>query len=125
MQKFVRVHPVIYKIEAKKNNDYLVHEKLKLLFIPVSFTYPVTVESDAVTRKIKMKAVVKKMTEVEMNFAIKVENGKTIVDEEIIFKSKLPVKFIMKGVFKKQHLKLFKNIENSINEVDAIAITSL
>ena len=40
MQKFVSVHPIIYKIENKGENEYLVFETLKVLFIPVSFTYP-------------------------------------------------------------------------------------
>jgi hypothetical protein len=34
-----------------------------------------------------------------------------LVEEEINFKSWLPVKWLMKAIFKKQHALLFKNIE--------------
>lgn len=47
MQKFVSVHPVIFKIENSSNNNYLVHETLKFGFIPFSFTYPVNIEKNA------------------------------------------------------------------------------
>jgi hypothetical protein len=46
-----------------------------------------------------------------MKFVLKVDNGRTIIDEEIQFKSPLPVKFIMESIFRKQHDQLFKNIE--------------
>lgn len=44
MQKFTSVHPVISKVERTGNNGYLVHETLKLGFIPYSFTYAITIE---------------------------------------------------------------------------------
>jgi carbon monoxide dehydrogenase subunit G len=61
MQKFAFVHPVISKIERTGNNSYLVHEKLKLGFIPYSFTYPITIEKkrpdNIVFKAIVMKAL--------------------------------------------------------------------
>jgi hypothetical protein len=50
-----------------------------------------------------------------MNFILKADPEYTIIDEEIHFKSPLPVKFIMQKVFKQQHEKLFKNIEATYN----------
>lgn len=44
MQKFVSVHAVISKIDRVSENNYLVHETLKVGFIPFSFTYPVFIE---------------------------------------------------------------------------------
>ena len=38
MQKFVSVHPLISKIDDLSGNNYLVHETLKVGFIPFSFT---------------------------------------------------------------------------------------
>jgi hypothetical protein len=46
-----------------------------------------------------------------MKFVLKADIDHTIIDEEIQFKSPLPVKFIMKSIFRKQHDQLFKNIE--------------
>lgn len=111
MQKFVSVHPVIFQIDNKGNESYLVHETLKFGFIPFSFTYPVTIEKSIADRKVIIRATVFKMTKIEMKFNLKAENDFTIIGEEINFKSPLPIKFIMEGIFKTQHKQLFKNIE--------------
>lgn len=115
MQKFVSVHPVISKIEHIANENYLVHETLNLCFIPFSFTYPVTIEKNTIDKTVTIRATVFKVTKIDMYFSLKSENGYTIINEEINFKSPLPVKFIMKSVFKKQHNLLFKNIEMKNN----------
>ena len=111
MQKFVSVHPVISQIDHIGNESYLVHETLKFGVIPFSFTYPVTIEKCALNKTVTIRANVFKLTKIEMKFVLKADNGYTIIDEEILFKSPLPVKFIMEGIFKKEHSQLFKNIE--------------
>lgn len=111
MQKFVSVHPVITKMDKTGDNSFLVYETLRFLFIPISFTYPVTIESKANEKVVVMNAVVKKMTKVKMVFSIKSEGEFTIVEEKTEFKSPLPIKWILKIIFKKQHNKLFRNIE--------------
>ena len=111
MQKFVSVHPVIYQIDSTGNNSYLVHETLKFGFIPFSFTYPVTIEKHQADMIVIIRATVMKLTKIEMKFVLKADNDYTIIDEEILFKSPLPIKFIMESIFKKQHNHLFKNIE--------------
>ena len=111
IQKFVSVHPVIFQIDNKGHENYLVHEKLKFGFIPFSFTYPVIIEKSIADKKITIRAIVFKITKVEMKFDLKAENGFTIIDEEINFKSLLPIKFIMESIFKTQHQQLSKNIE--------------
>ena len=111
IQKFVSVHPVISKIENTSDKSYLVHETLKFGFIPFSFTYPVTIENSISDKIVVIRATVFKLTKIEMKFVLKVDNGHTIIDEEIQFKSPLPVKFIMESIFRKQHDQLFKNIE--------------
>jgi len=111
MQKFVSVHPVISKIDNTFDKNYLVHETLKFGFIPFSFTYPVTIEKNAIDKTVIIRATVFKLTKIDMKFVLKADNDYTIIDEEIKFKSTLPVKFIMESVFKKQHDQLFKNIE--------------
>lgn len=111
MQKFVSVHPVISKIEKTSDKNYIVYETLKFGFIPFSFTYPVTIEKSIKDKIVIIRATVFKLTKIEMKFVLKADKDHTIIDEEIQFNSPLPVKFIMKSIFKKQHTQLFKNIE--------------
>ncbi len=113
MQKFVLVHPVITQIDQMGNDNYLVHETLKLGFIPFSFTYPVTIEKNMSRKTVIIRAIVFKFTRIEMKFVLKAGDSNTFIEEEIHFKSPLPIKFMMQRVFRKQHHQLFKNIEVS------------
>ncbi len=115
MQKFSSVHPVISKIKQLGGNNYLVYETLKVGFIPFSFTYPVSVESNFEDKKVIIKAVVMKFTKIEMKYSLHTENNSiinpTIINEIITFDSILPVKPLMASIFRKQHKQLFENIE--------------
>jgi carbon monoxide dehydrogenase subunit G len=113
MQKFVSVHPVIFQIDNTGNESYLVHETLKMGFIPFSFTYPVTIEKNNIEKIVIIRATVMKLTKIEMKFVLKTDNDYTIIEEVINFKSPLPLKFIMQRIFKKHHSQLFKNIEQN------------
>ena len=113
MQKFVLIHPVIFQIDRMGEASYLVHETLKFGLLPFTFKYPVTIEKSPIEKTITMRAVVMKFTKIEMNFVLTTDNGSTVVEETILFQSPLPVKFIMEGIFKKQHIQLFKNMEGS------------
>lgn len=111
MQKFVSVHPVITKIDKTNNDSYLVYETLKFGFIPFSFTYSVTIESNFSDKSVIIRATVMKLTKIEMTFVLKAGKDFTVIEETIRFKSPLPVKSTMQSIFKKQHEQLFKNIE--------------
>ncbi|TAG55016.1 MAG: hypothetical protein EAZ27_07885 [Cytophagales bacterium] len=111
MQKFVKVHPVIYQIDNLGNENYLVHENLKFDFVPFSFTYPVIIEKNISENKITIQAKVFKLIKIEMKFHLKADSDFTIIEEEINIKSLLPVEFIIQSIFRKQHNQLFKNIE--------------
>ncbi len=113
MQKFVSVHPLISKAEDLANGKYLIHETLKIGFVPISFTYPATVKSNASDLSVKMNATVMRVARIEMNFKIIERKDYCSVEETVTFKSPLPVKFIMQKIFKKQHKELFKNIEKA------------
>ena len=112
-QKFVSVHPVIYKIEKLANNELLIYEKLKLLFIPVKFTYKATITGNRNLKTVVMRANIKGMAKIQMYFKLEDISGHTSIKESIEFRSFLPVKFIMKSVFRKQHRLLFQNIGNN------------
>jgi len=111
MQKFASAHPVITRIEKTADGNYLVHETIKLGFVPFPFTYPVTIKKNATDKTVIFKATVFKFTKIEMKFSLRSGNEDTMIDEEIDFQSPLPVVFILERIFKKQHHQLFKNIE--------------
>ena len=117
MQKFASVHPVIYKIENTGHKTFLVYERFKSDLVRYSFTYPVTVDKDLLDAVIIMRATVFKLIKIEMKFSLSTDGCYTIIEEDIQFKSFLPVAFIMRSVFKKQHIQLFKNIEIQWNRV--------
>ena len=110
MQKFVTVNPVIDKIEPLGDKQYKVYETLKIGFIPYSFTYPATIESNAELKTVTIKATVMKMVHIDIRFSIQPDGSSSIVEEEIHFRSFLPVKAMMGPIFKKQHAQLFLNI---------------
>lgn len=107
MKKFVAVHPIIYKMDDLSNGRYKVYEKLGF----ISFTYSATVIGDSQNKTVNIKAVVMKITHVEMNFAIKSEGDYSIIHETIDFRTPLPIKGILKNIFTRQHKQLFLNIE--------------
>ncbi len=113
MKKFVSIHPIIFKTDDLRDGNYKVYEKLKVLFIPYTFKYFAKVTGDPATKTVNIKAVVMKMTHLEMNFAITSEGEYSHIHETVTFKSPLPIKGFMQNVFKKQHKQLFLNIEKA------------
>ncbi|AQG79955.1 hypothetical protein [Spirosoma montaniterrae] len=111
MQTFAQVHPVITQIKETGHNNYLVFETLPLGVLSFSFTYPAIIESNAAQHTVFMQATVFKLIHIDMLFTLKPDNDFTIVSEEIRFRSALPVQIILERVFRKQHEKLFENIE--------------
>jgi carbon monoxide dehydrogenase subunit G len=111
MEKFVTVHPVISKIEAISDDTFRVYETLKLGYIPFSFTYPASVTKNPSEKIIVIRATVFRLTRIVIHFRLRTDQTHTIVDEEIVFSSPLPVVFLMKRVFREQHERLFRNIE--------------
>jgi carbon monoxide dehydrogenase subunit G len=110
MDKFVSIHPVIDKIEPLSKNIFLVHETLKLGFIPVSFRYQFFLNMNLLEKTVEMNATVMKFTKIKMAFVLKSEGHSTQVAETILFKSTFPIKWFMSKIFKKQHAKLFANM---------------
>ena len=111
MTKFVRVHPVITKIDKIGDTEYLIHETLKLGFLPLNFTYPVSIDQNSVEKTVEMNAIVMKLTKIKLKFSITPEDEFTIIEEKISIKSMLPIKSILQSIFRKQHKILFQNIE--------------
>ncbi len=112
MDKFASIHQMITRIDSMGDNRYLVHETVRLGIFPYSFTYPVSVESDAGNQRVTMRATVMRMTHILMEYTIREEAGKSTVEEIITFKSILPIKGVMEKLFREQHALLFRNMDN-------------
>ncbi len=113
VEKFVSVHPVIYKIERLAENKLLVYERLKFGFITYSFTYTATIVGDTESHSVEMFATVMKINKIKMTFKIIPGDGFTLVEEEVNFKTFFPIKGMMENIFRKQHAQLFRNIANA------------
>ena len=111
MQKFKSVHPIIFKIDTLAENEYHFFEKLTFGFITFNSDYYVKIDADSATNTVIMNAIVKKIIHIHLVFKIKEHEGYSIVNEEITFKSFLPVKQILSPIFIKQHKLLFENME--------------
>jgi hypothetical protein len=111
MQKFVSVHPLIYKIDNIGENKYLAYEKLNFSLLTIPISYPFVLKINHEINTISMLATVMKIVRIEINFMLKEVNEQTIIEENIFINSFLPVKFMVQSIFIKQHKLLFKNIE--------------
>jgi carbon monoxide dehydrogenase subunit G len=109
--RFVSVHPVISRMEATSDDTFRVYETLRFGFIPFSFRYTATVTPNPSEKTIVVRATVFRLTRIVMHFRLRREPTCTVVDEEIVFSTPLPVVFLMKRVFREQHEQLFRNIE--------------
>jgi hypothetical protein len=110
-KQFEKFHPVIFKIDDLGNDNYLIHETLTFLLIPITFTYPAKILSNKEKGMVQMNAVVMKLVKVELNFLIKEFTTYTEVVEDIKINSWLPAHPVLMMIFKKQHGKLFLNID--------------
>lgn len=111
VDKFVSIHPVITKMKILEKDDYLVYETLKVGFIPISFTYKTKIEANLTNKAIVFRVTVMGFTKIKMSFIISAANSFTAVEENIEFITFNPFQFILKRLFKKQHKKMFQNLE--------------
>jgi carbon monoxide dehydrogenase subunit G len=108
---FVKVHPVVYKMEPLGDQRYKVFEKMKFSLFQFSFTYEAVVKSDSIQRNVDIAAVVRKHTKIEMLYVVKPGNHGTIVEEEVNIKSPLPIRRFMEKFIRRQHNIMFENID--------------
>ncbi len=107
--KFVSVHPLIYKMERVSQNSYKVFEKVTFGPIPYRFTYHASITLEA--HEVKMLATIMGLTKISMHFTFVEEDDFTLIHEKIHIRSPLPIKKYMFALFTKQHQLLFSNIE--------------
>lgn len=112
VRKFVSIHPVISRMEALGAGRYRVYETLTVGGLPVSFTYRATIAADPAAKTVRIAATVFGLARIQMHFGLFRKGEKTVVEENVTFRSVLPLKPLMEKVFREQHQLLFQNLEN-------------
>lgn len=114
VEKFVTVHPLIYKMTDLGENNYKVFEKIKMGILFYRFSYKANITHD--NNSVKINASVMGLTKLTMLFNFLNEGNKTIIKEELTIQSILPIKKFMTNLISKQHQEMFKKINNSTND---------
>ena len=113
VEKFVQIHPIIYKAKPLGNNEFLFFEKLSVLFFPVTVSYKATIVSNRDKKTVIMGASVMGILKINIVFEIaEISHGCKIV-ETVNFETRLPIIPVVEKIFKKQHLALFANMEKA------------
>jgi carbon monoxide dehydrogenase subunit G len=112
--KFVSVHPLIYKMTDLNNNNYKVYERVKFGFFTYNFSYYAKITQ--IDNYLQINASIMGLTKLTMQFNFLKEGNETIINEEIIIQSILPIKNNMTNLITKQHKEMFININNSTND---------
>jgi carbon monoxide dehydrogenase subunit G len=112
MQKFVTVHPVITRIEPGLNsNNYKINETLRMGPIPLRFTYSATVNALEKEQVVMHVAELKGVT-LNIRFDLAATPNGTSIQEEIVIHTFQPLRQLLQVIFRKQHNKLFRNIDS-------------
>lgn len=109
-EKFVSVHPLIFKMDVIDAFRYKVHEKVRIGWIPIRFTYNVEIENNG-TNEVIMRAVIFKITRLNLHFKLTEEGEVTCISEDAKVTAPFPVKYIMYKILARQHQLMFSNIE--------------
>ncbi|MBX3244032.1 MAG: hypothetical protein KF685_06205 [Acidobacteria bacterium] len=114
--KFVSVHPLIYKMTDLGGGNYKVYERVKFGPIPYKFTYKANIATRDIDEVI-IKASVAGLTKIEMHFFLDSFENSTTINEHISVSTPLPVKRYMYRLLEEQHRLLFQNIEKNTEKI--------
>ena len=112
MQKYQSLNPAVIKVVDLGNGKYTVHKRLKFVFIPYYFSFPMALTSDEDKLSINMVATIGWLNRLEVGFRMIPMSNYTIVEEIVTWKSLIPIGYLLENSIKKQHKILFKNIND-------------
>jgi len=101
IEKFVNVHPLIYKMTALGENKHKVFEKVMIGVMLYNFTYKAFITHDK--DSVKIVATIMGITTISMLFTFKEEDNITTTNERLTVNSPLPIKNYMYKLIEKQH----------------------
>jgi len=137
---FISVHPIIDRMVSDSAGGYHVYETIPVGPFHWSFRYRAEMAEDPTDGSIRIRATVRRFTRIDMQFRIEpgdstdlsrvgpdhaagpdggcvtdgrggTDGGGCVVTEEIVFNSPLPIGFVMRRVFRRQHDQLFRNMD--------------
>jgi len=131
---FISVHPIIDRMVSDSAGGYHVYETISVGPFRWSFRYRAEMAEDPTDGSIRIRATVRRFTRMDMHFriepgdsnhlsrvgpgsgigpngGIRQDGGGCTVTEKITFSSPLPIGFVMRRVFRRQHDQLFRNID--------------
>lgn len=111
VEKFVAVHPLIYKMEKTGENQYKVFERVQMMFFKYSFTYTAQIFSNEAQNEVRILATVQKFTKIDMRFLLEESASGTTITEHLNIQSPLPIKGYLSKLFQSQHKLLFERID--------------
>jgi len=116
---FVSVHPLIYKAKLIQKSEYLIYEAIKLLGVfPYKFTYKAEILADTEKGKVEMRATVRKQAKIFFAFHVRqIDNEKVEIIENLEIVANVLIKKYLQKLIKKQHAKLFSNIQTALSVV--------
>ncbi|MCF8450887.1 MAG: hypothetical protein K9G49_13525 [Taibaiella sp.] len=115
LNKFVSVHPVIYKCDLLAENSYLFYERLKFAGLSLSFSYKVVIEHAVPHTQVIMFSEIRKGVTLRLIFDFSESNGKTKLTETIIFTGPFFIKSTFVSFLEKMYLKMVDNMNKIVN----------
>ncbi|MES2654944.1 MAG: hypothetical protein V4620_05100 [Bacteroidota bacterium] len=115
IQKFVSIHPVLFKADEIKPNYFLLHERLNK-HLPFSFSYYVTMVEIIPNQKVVMHSNIFKLVDLTLTFKFNYneQTQLTEVTEYINIKAPALIKYQFTKMISKIHVQLFSIINKTL-----------
>jgi hypothetical protein len=110
IDKFVSIHPVIYKCAPIEENAYLLYERLKFAGLGISFSYKVVFESRTPHLQVIMFSEIRKGARLKLIFDFRSNNDQTILTETLWFDGYAVIKPFFIPFLAKTHIEMIKNL---------------
>lgn len=115
IQKFVSIHPVLFKADEVKSNYFLLHERLNK-HLPFSFSYYVTMVEVTHNQRVVMHSNIFKLVDLTLtfDFIYNEQTQFTEVTEYINIKAPAVIKHLFIKTISKIHVQLFLIINETL-----------
>lgn len=110
-ERFVSVHPLIYRMEPLGDGQFKVFEQVMLGPLPIRFTYKAEISEKQ--NAIFIRAVVMRLTNISMTFRFESSGNSTTVIEDVDISSPLPIRRFMEKLIAEQHQIMFQTIQSA------------